>query len=577
MVSAAASPDSNAAPGSTRRGLAFARLAAICGGTCNWTAASAAIAALALLPVAALAVIAIGGPADTWRHLAANVLPATVPVTLMLLAGVALLVIVVGAGTAWLVAAYDFPARQIFDWALLLPLAVPTYVVAFAYLDMLHPLGPVQGALRALLGITDPRDFRLPDIRSLPGAILLFGLVLYPYVYLTTRALFLMQASGIMDAARILGASGIDLLRRVVLPLARPAIAVGVSLALMETLNDVGASEFLGIRTLTLSIYATWINQSNLPGAAGLALAMLAIVVMLVIAERMGRRARRFTATSQRSHPPRRRRLAGGAAWLAFAAAATPVALGFILPSVHLAIAAARRIAFAGIAPDIMTTVLNTLAISAIATLVAITCGLVTAFAARIAGGRTATALARTATLGYALPGTVLAIGLLFPLAAVDNALNDVARAHFGVATGLLITGSGAALVLAYVVRFLAISTGGIEAGFDKVPRSLDESARVLGRRPGGVLAAVHLPLLRPALAAAAILVFVDCMKELPATLLLRPLNFETLATLLYGEAVRGTYEDGALAALAIVAAGLLPVVLLARIGRSPIEASRTP
>jgi iron(III) transport system permease protein len=577
VVSAATAPDNHAAPDSVRRGLAFARLAAICGGTCNWTAASAAIAALALLPVAALAAIALGGPADMWHHLAANVLPATVPVTLMLLTGVALVVVLVGAGTAWLVAAYDFPARHILDWALLLPLAVPTYVVAFAYLDMLHPLGPVQGALRALLGIADPRDFRLPDIRSLPGAILLFGLVLYPYVYLTTRALFLMQAAGIMDAARILGAGGIDLLRRVALPLARPAIAVGVSLALMETLNDVGASEFLGIRTLTLSVYAIWVNQSNLPGAAGLALAMLAIVVTLVVIERLARRARRFAATSQRSHPPPRRQLAGGAAWLAFAAAAVPVALGFLLPSAHLAIAAARRVAFAGIAPDILPTILNTLAVSAIATLAAIACGLVVAFAARMSGGRIATALARVATLGYALPGTVLAIGLLFPLAAFDNVLNDAARAHFGIATGLLITGSGAAVVIAYVVRFLAISTGSITAGFDKVPRSLDESARVLGRRAGGVLAAVHLPLLRPALAAAAILVFVDCMKELPATLLLRPLNFETLATLLYGEAVRGTYEDGALAALAIVAAGLLPVVLLARIGRSPIGASSTP
>jgi len=228
-----------------------------CGGACRWFATSALITALVALPIIALTVIAASGTLDSWNHLINNVLPSALPATATLLAGVGVVVMVLGTGTAWLVAAYDFPGRKVLDWALLMPLAVPTYVVAFAYLDILHPIGPVQSTLRAILGIANPRDLWLPDIRSMPGAILLLGLVLYPYVYLTTRAMFVMQASGFMEAARTLGARRGRVFLRIALPLARPAIAIGTSLALLETLNDVGASEFLGIQTLTLSIYAT--------------------------------------------------------------------------------------------------------------------------------------------------------------------------------------------------------------------------------------------------------------------------------------------------------------------------------
>ena len=543
----------------------------------GWLAASAVIAALVLLPVAALAIIAAGGSVDTWRHLAANVFPSAVPTTATLLAGVGVMVILIGTGSAWLVTAYDFPGRRVLDWALLLPLAVPTYVVAFAYLDLLHPIGPIQTALRALLGIDSPRDFRLPDIRSMTGAILLFGIVLYPYVYLATRAMFLMQAAGCIEAARMLGAGRARVLARIALPLARPAIAIGTALALMEALNDVGASQFLGIRTLTLSVYSTWVNRSDLPGAAGIALFMLAVVIALVSVERLARRKQRFANTTQRTQPPARRLLTGARAGAALAAGTLPVFFGFLLPAAYLAWAAAVRIEFAGVSPNLVRETINTVTISAIATLVAVILGLIVAYAARINAGRTGAALSRAASVGYALPGTVLAIGLLVPLAAFDNFVDASLRQFAGVSTGLLIAGSGAALVYAYVARFLAISVGGIEAGLDKVPRSLDQSARTLGRTAAGTLKAVHLPLVRPAIGAAAILVFVDCMKELPATLLLRPLNFETLATHLYGEAVRGTYEDGAIAALLIVLAGLLPVIVLARISRSPLRANRKP
>ncbi len=537
---------------------------------------SAATALLVIAPVVALAFIAAEGSGDVWRHLVLNALPTATANTALLLAGVGTIVIVVGAGAAWLVTAYEFPGRRVLDWALLLPLAVPTYIVAYAYLDLLHPIGPVQSAIRALFGITSPRDLRLPDIRSLGGAIILFGFVLYPYVYLSTRALFLMQAGGLVDAARTLGASRRAVFFRVALPLARPAIAIGTSLALMETLNDVGASEFLGVRTLTLSIYSTWINQSNLPGAAQLALVMLAVVVLLVVIERWARRSQRFAGRSQRTARAARRQLHGTRGWGALALGLVPILIGFGAPALHLLGQAIRRIDFAGLSDSILAETTNTVAVSAAATAIAVVLGLTVAYAARLNGGRLAPGLLRVASLGYALPGTVVAIGLLAPLAGLDNLVDGISRNLFGVSTGLLLSGSAAALIYAYVVRFLAISGGGAEAGLNKVSQTLDYSARTLGETASGTLRRVHLPLIRPALGAAAILVFVDCMKELPATLLLRPLNFETLATHLYGEAIRGTYEDGAVAALAIVLVGLLPVMLLARLSSPALPQQRS-
>lgn len=543
----------------------------------GWVVASAIVAALVLAPVAALALIATEGSGGLWPHLIANVIPVAFRVTTTLLLGVGVLVIVIGAGTAWLVTAYDFPGRRILDWALLLPLAVPTYIIAYAYLDILHPIGPVQTALRAFLGLTSPGDLRLPDIRSMTGCIILFGLVLYPYVYLSTRALFMMQAAGLVEAAETLGAGRRPVFFRVALPLARPAIAVGASLALMEALNDVGASEFLGVRTLTVSIYSTWINRSNLPGAAQIALLMLAIVVALILIERWARRRQHFATSVQRSQALIPRRLSGIRGWVALLLGALPILFGFLIPASYLVSESVKRIRFTGIAPAIYVETGNTIAISAVATVVTLALGLCVAYAARLDRGVGSTTLVRTASLGYALPGTVLAIGLLTPLAGLDNFVDGLSRQWFGVSTGLLLSGSGAALVYAYTTRFLAISVGGIEAGFEKIPRSLDHSVRTLGHTASAALRRVHLPLLRPALGAAALLVFVDCMKELPATLLLRPLNLETLATHLYAEASRGTYEDGAVAALAIVLVGLLPVILLARLGRPTARHGRRP
>lgn len=538
----------------------------------GWSFASLLVAALVLLPLIALGAAALRGDASLWPHLLQHVLPPTLHQTALLLLGVGALVIVVGTGSAWLVSAYDFRGRALLDWALLLPLAVPTYIVAYAYMDLLHPIGPLQSGLRAVLGIDSPRDLRLPDIRSLGGCIFVLGFVLYPYVYLTTRALFLMQSATLIEAARTLGAGPRTVFVRVALPLARPAVAVGASLALMETINDIGASEFLGVRTLTISIYSTWVNRADLAGAAQIALAMLAVVAALLLIERRGRRSQRYNTAAQRARPMTPTRLSGGAGVAAFALGSVPVLLGFVAPALYLVERSIARLRFAGLPPSLLDATLNTIATAAVATVVIVALGVAVTYAARVAPGPLAQASARIAGLGYAVPGTVLAIGLLAPLGAFDRWAGDLIEGFVGGSIGLLTLGSGAALIYAYAARFLAVSAGGIESGFARIAPSIDHAARTLGETAGGVLRRVHLPMLRPALAAAALLVFVDCMKELPATLLLRPLDFETLATTLYGEAARGTYEDGAVAALIIVLAGLLPVLLLARVGRRVAE-----
>lgn len=530
----------------------------------GWLAGAALIGLAVLAPVLTLVWWAMGGDLSHWRHLATYVLPQALANTAMLLAGVGVLVTLLGTGSAWLVTAYEFPSRRALTWALLLPLAVPTYIIAFAYLDLLHPIGPIQSAIRALLGYDSPRQFRLPDLRSIQGAIFVLGFVLYPYVYLSTRVMFMTQAASLLEAARTLGAGRYGVFFRVALPLARPAIVVGVSLALLETLNDIGASEFLGVQTLTVSVYTTWVTRSDLAGAAQIALTMLAIVIGLILLERHGRKRQRY-ANTQRMRPMQPRRLRGPAAALAAVLGWIPVIVGFVAPALYLVVETYKRLHMVGgVSSQLLNGLGNTLIVAFSATIVTLVCGLIVAWAGRTlresAGFNPGRACARVASLGYAVPGTVLAIGLLTPFVWIDTAVAKI----FG-GSGLFLMGSMAALVCAYAIRFLAISTGALEAGLARIPPSLEQASRLLDESSTGTLRRVHLPLLRPALAASALLVFVDAMKELPATLLLRPMNFDTLATWLYAEAARGTYEEGAVAALAIVLAGLLPVILLAR------------
>ncbi|POF34601.1 iron(III) transport system permease protein [Roseibium marinum] len=530
-----------------------------------WQAAALGIAAMVLLPLGAIFWISLTPAGDVWSHLLQTVLPGALWTTLLLMLGVGLITSVTGVGTAWLVTMCNFPGRRTLDWALLVPLAVPTYIVAFSYVEVLEYTGPVQGLIRDIFGFTTSRDYWFPEIRSLGGAIFVMGVVLYPYVYLTTRASFLVQSASTLDVSRTLGASPYRLFFRIALPLARPAIAIGISLALMECLNDIGAVTFFGVRTLTFSVYDTWLNRSSLGGAAQLALAMLLMVFLLLWLERFGRRKQRFDAGGgSKSHPPTRFDLRGWQALLAFALCLLPILLGFVVPGLLLADRASRRLD-EFLSGGFLETAWNSFSLAAVAALLTVVISVSLAYALRLNNKGALRTAVRLASIGYAIPGTVLAIGILVPLAQFDNFLDGRMEAWFGVNTGLLLLGSGTGLVYAYVVRFLAVSYGQVEGGFGRITPHLDMAARTLGRDSRQTLSQIHLPILKPVLLSAALLSFVDCMKELPATILLRPFNFETLATTVFAAASREAFEEAALPSLAIVLVGLIPVIYLAR------------
>jgi len=524
-----------------------------------------AVSAFVVAPLVSLALIAAQGDSELWPHLVAHVLPVATVNTLLLLAGVALISVVAGVGTAWIVTAYQFPGRNAFVWLLPLPLAFPTYIVAYVYADLLGGLGPVQSVLRAAFGWRSAADYWFPSIRSLGGAVFIMGIVLYPYVYLATRAMFQTQSAALIEMARMLGASKWRLARDITLPLARPAIAAGLALALLEALNDMGASEYLGVRTLSRSIFNTWLNQSSLPGAAQIACVMLLAVGALIALERYGRRRRSFTGHDSHPGSVQRMMLNGREKWLAAAACALPATLGFLLPLGYLAHEVIVRGLVTGFDPSLIRHTLNTVLIAGCATILILVLGFGAAFAVRQLRRRLGDACIFIAGLGYAVPGTVLALGLLSPLVAVDEGINWLTRMLSGTGAGLLLAGSIAAVICAYVVRFMAIATGFAQAGLARISTELDDAARAVGTQPAAMMWAIHLPLMRPALWGAALLVFVDCLKELPATLLLRPLNVETLSTYIYQFATRGNFEEGSLAALLIVLVGIFPVIRMVR------------
>ena len=523
-----------------------------------------AVALTVILPLVALAFIALSGTSTNWRHLAETILPEASRITLLLMLGIALVAGSIGVVTAWLVASFQFPGRRMFAWALVLPLAVPTYIAAYSVVEFLHFAGPVQTAIRDIFGFQSSREYWFPEIRSLGGAILILSSVLYPYIFLTVRLVFVMQGRKAGDVARTLGASRAAVFVKILLPMARPAIAIGVALALMEAVNDIGAVEFLGVRTLTFAVYSTWLNRGDLYGATQIALFMLAVIVFLVLVERFARRQQRFTINRgdrpQEGHEP----LRGWRGALAALACAVPIAVGFGIPILVLGGFALRRLDQLA-DPQLWRALQHTVVIATAAGLATVSAGFAMAYGIRLTGSRRLAALVRVAALGYAVPGTVLAIGILIPLAAFDNAVDAVMRDWFGVSTGLLLSGSGFAIVYACFVRFMAMGHGAIESGFSKLSPHLDMAARTLGRGPGGTLRQILLPLMQPALLTAFLLVFVDATKELSATILLRPFDFETLATFVYAQTSRAAFEDGALAALMIVMVGIVPVVLLTR------------
>ena len=531
---------------------------------------AAAITGLALaLPVLTIIVLALTPSENIWPHLIATVLPGYVLRTVELLAGVGVITFVTGTATAWLVTMCRFPLRPLFLWASLLPMAMPGYIVAYAYVDFLSYAGPLQTWARGVFGWTRPGDYWFPDIRSMGGAIFVLSMVLYPYVFLTARASFIRQPATQLEVARALGQTPWGAFRSVALPLARPGIAVGVSLALMECLNDIGAAGFFGVRTLTLGVYTTWLAQGNLGGAAQISAVMLLFIFALVWFERSARRKQSFVLPSQRPRQPDRIRLTGWQRWLAVIACALPIVIGFIVPALVLMSFAVSRLHDAVSLPYLRAAG-HSLLLAGLAAMIAVGLALILGYANRMPRQGFTRQIIRVASMGYAIPGTVLGIGVLIPLAGFDNALDSFFRDRFGFSSGLLLSGSIAAIIFAYVVRFLAVSFGAIESGLQKVTPNVAAAARMLGRGPLSAFREVHLPLLRPALVSAALLVFVDCMKELPATLILRPFDFETLATTVFMLASLDQLEQSALPALTIVAAGLLPVILLSRTLQEP-------
>jgi iron(III) transport system permease protein len=544
------------------------------------------LAALVALPVSSvLANLFLGGTSDTWQHLASTVLPEYVGNTLLLCLGVAVGVLVTGVSTAWLTAMHDFPGRRIFEWALVLPMAMPAYVMAYVYTDLLQFVGPLQSGLRETFGWSKS-DYWFPEIRSLGGAIAMFVLVLYPYVYLLARTAFLERASGMIEAARTLGLSPWASFFRVSLPLARPALAAGVALALMETLADFGTVSYFAVPTFTTGIYRAWFAMGDRIAAAQLAAALLGFIVLLLALERLSRGRARFHDTTGRNRPLAGTRLKGGKAAGAVFFCITPLLLGFVLPAVLLGrlvltVGGADSGGDSGFAAETSSQIAqrffglasNSFLLASVTALLAVLLALMLAYGARIWKGWLFRVINRLVGLGYAVPGSVIAVGVLIPVTRFDNWLAGQWQEWFGSNPGLLLTGGIAAMVYAYLVRLLAVALQTVQAGLGKVTFSMDDAARSLGLDQSRTLLRVHAPLLRGSLFTAGLLVFVDVMKELPATLVMRPFNLDTLATQTYTLAADERLAEAALPALAIVVVGLLPLIVMSR----QISRSRRP
>lgn len=548
----------------------FARLEASVGtgSGAGWSGAAFAIAALAGLPIAAIAWDALAGDGAALSHLASTVLPTYIANTALLMLQAGGFAAVIGTGCAWLIAATAFPGRRWLGWALVLPLAVPAYIAAYIYADLLDFAGPVQGGLRGLTG-WGPGDYAFPEIRSLAGGAFVLGIVLYPYVYLLARTAFATQSLTQFRAARSLGANPRTAFWRIVLPAARPAIAGGLALVLMEVLADFGVAEYFAIPTFSTGIFRSWLAMGDKQAALKLAGVMLLFVIALIALEAATRRGRTDSrdglATRSQSEPLVALSPLGKA--LALIACLTPVLLGFVLPVIYLGSLALSDVA-QDAAGELGSYVRGSLWLGLAAASLCLVAALLLAFARARSTSRITNSAIRLATLGYALPGALLAVGLLAPLGAFDQSLTRFARDSLGWSGGLLLTGTSAILVYALSVRFLTVAYNTVSGGLARIPPGLDAAARSLGAAPSRVLARIYAPLLAPSLAGAAALVFIDTVRELPATLILRPFNLETLATRTYRLASDERLVEASIPALILLAAGLLPVLVLNRLSR---------
>lgn len=544
----------------------------------RWFAYATALAISA--PVIAVLVNLVQPSSGAFTHMAATILPEMVVNTLLLVIGVGIGSVLIGVPAAWAVVMLDFPMRRLMSWLLFLPLAIPSYVAAFVYGDLMQFAGPVQSALRRMFG-WQRGEYWFPDMLSLGGAIFLLSLAFYPYVYMLARSAFLDQSVCVLEVGRTLGLRPWARFRRIALPLARPMIAGGVALVMMETLAEFGAVSYFGVPTFTTAIYRTWFGLGDPVAAAQLASLLMIFVLASVMLERASRQAKRFHHTSARTRPLVQRPMAAAVRWGVFLLCLLPVLAGFALPAgwlLHLALTEGDALGLARLGLFARNSFL--LAGGAAAILLPLALSL--AYAQRQAGDRRLAWAVQFATMGYAVPGSVIAIGVLLPLAEFDHALAALSLRLTGIDTGLILSGSALALLYAYLVRFLAVSYGAVDGGLHRIRPSLDQAARVLGETPAGIVRRVHAPLLRGSLLTAGMLVFVDVLKELPATMIVRPFDFDTLAVRVYQLAADERLGEASTGALIIVAVGLLPVIWLnrasthSRPGQGAIPGSRS-
>ncbi len=521
----------------------------------GWLTASLLLALALLVPLASVAAGLLPPASEAWDHVARVLLPRYLGQTLLLLAATNLLTLVMGAGTAWLVAVHDFPGRRFLEWALILPLSLPTYIAAYAYAGIFDYTGPLA-RLQRYWGLSETGG---ADVLTLPGVAVVMSLVLYPYVYLISRTAFRGQSGTLLEAARMMGAHGWRLLWRVGLPVARPAIAGGLALVSMETLNDYGAVQYYGVDTLTNGIFRAWFSMGDPDAALRLAAFLMLVTFLLLAGERLLRRRARY-AESRGESALVRRPLGGGPGWLAAAAASLPFLAGFLVPVAQLVYWTFRS--GARVSPDLPGLVARTFGLAAAAALLAVAASLLLLYTGRLHRGFLTALLSQSSVLGYSVPGAVIAVGILSSSAALDRVL----RALWDSSLGLVATGSAAALMFAYLVRFLAVGHNTLHGGFEKIGSWMEEASRTLGAGRWRTLLGVDLPLMKGPLLAAGLLVFVDVVKELPLTLILRPFNFDTLATKVFELAGDERVAASALGALVIVATSLVPIFLLDRL-----------
>ena len=528
----------------------------------GWAIATWIVAALVVLPVIVVLGSVLADAGEVWTHLADTVLTKYVINSLMLMVGVGVGVTIIGVGTAWLVTMCQFPGVRIFEWALLLPLAAPAYLLAYTYTNWLEYFGPVQTGLRSLFGWQSATDYWFPNVRSIWGAIAMFTLTLYPYVYMLARVAFLEQSVCTLEASRSLGCSPWRSFTKVAVPLARPAIIAGLSLALMETLNDFGTVQYFSVATFTTGIYRTWFGMGERIAAAQLSAVLMLFVLVLILLERQSRRRAKFYQANNSLQSPVAYELGFLRGWTAALICLIPISLGLLLPSFLLLLMVKANLDSA-LNNRFVELASNSLTLAGMTAAIALLLSLVLAYGQRLDGSRPIRLGVRLAAMGYGIPGAVIAVGILIPVTRLDNAVANGAKALFGSSPGLLISGTITALIFAYLVRFLAVALSSVESGLAKIRPNLDDAARSLGYTPTKTLVKVHTPLMTSSLLTAVMLVFVDVMKELPATLVMRPFNFDTLAVRVYQYASDERLIEAAAPALTILLVGLLPVVVL--------------